>query len=81
MERKWLDLRAIKRNDQERFKGTARERKIQINKQRDRKNKAEVRVVSTSAFLVFFHAFSYSGVCFHYSIQHLYPLLLSPITS
>ena len=30
--------------------------------------------VSISAFLVFFHAFSYTGVYFLYNIQHFYPL-------
>ena len=30
-------------------------------------------VVSTRTFLVFFHGFSYNGVCFHYNIPKLYP--------
>ena len=29
-----------------------------------------VVVVSTSVFLDFFHAFSYSGICFQHNIQH-----------
>ena len=37
--------------------------------------------VSISAFLVFFHAFSYTGVYFLYNIQHFYPLIFSLITS